>query len=78
MTLSGDNKIVEVEAIKMERDELMGNLDNGKESLKETMDKLLSFDFIASENETLKQTVKDLEETSASYKDDVATKLRQI
>ena len=73
-----DNKKVEVEAIEMETDELMRNLDNVKESLKESTDKLSAFDFITAENETLKTAVTELEDTNAFYKDDVASKLTQI
>ena len=73
-----DNKKVEVEAIKMERDELIRNLKTVKESLKDSTDKLSAFDFITAENETLKTAVKELEDTNAFYKDDVASKLTQI
>ena len=73
-----DNKKVEVEAIKMERDELMRNLDNVKESLKESTEELSAFDFITAENEMLKTAVKELEGANAFYKDGVASKLMQI
>ena len=36
-----NSKKAEVEAVKVERDELVGNLDSLKDSLKETSDKLL-------------------------------------